>query len=315
MGSLEAGRSVEITGLSPDGVWWQIRFTGAPDGLGWVSARYVIGQNIENVPIVYPPSPPSPTPVPVTGWRGEYYNNRDLSGAPVLVRDDAAIDFDWGAGAPAAGLPADNFSVRWTRDVSLTAGTYRFYAQVDDGVRLWVDGALVIDEWRDGLTSHAADLTLSDGVHRLRVEYYEHEGDALVQLAWERPDAYPDWKGEYFDNVSLAGLPVLVRNDPGVSFDWGPDSPGPGVPADEFSARWTRNEDFDDGIYRFRVVVDDGARLYVDDELVIDAWRTGAPKGYNGEIELDEGTHRLRLEYFDALYDAQVHLSWERVGD
>ena len=63
-----------------------------------------------------------------------------------------------------------------------------------------------------------------------------------------------------------------------------------------------------------RLTFDDGARLYVNDELVIDAWRTGAPKGFSGEIELDEGTHRLRLEYFDARYDAQVHLSWERVG-
>jgi hypothetical protein len=208
---------------------------------------------------------------------------------------------------------ADNFSVRWSRDVSATAGTYRFYVYVDDGVRLWVDETILIDAWYDGLNSHTADIFLADGTHSLRLEYYEHTGNALAQLAWERPDAYPDWKGEYFNNPSLSGVPVLVRNDPGVSFDWGGDSPGPGVPADDFSARWTRNWQFEAGTYSFRVVVDDGARLWVDDELVIDRWRTGVPKGYTGEIALDEGPHHLRLEYFEFQYGAQVHLSWEQV--
>ena len=312
LGGLEPGQSVQITGISPDSGWWQIRFSGAADERGWVSATYVAARNTENVPIVKPPPIP-PTPVVFTGWRGEYYNNRDLSGAPVLVRDDVTVNFDWGAGAPAAGMLADNFSVRWSRDVRATAGTYRFSVYVDDGVRLWVDETILIDAWYDGLNSHTADMHLADGAHSLRLEYYEHTGNALAQLAWERPDAYPDWKGEYFNNPSLSGVPVLVRNDPGVSFDWGGDSPGPGVPADDFSARWTRNWQFEAGTYRFRVVVDDGARLWVDDELVIDHWRTGVPKGYTGEIALDEGPHHLRLEYFEFRYGAQVHLSWEQV--
>jgi uncharacterized protein YraI len=312
LGELEPDQSVEITGVSPDGSWWQIRFAGAADGRGWVSAAYVAARNTENVPIIKPP-PTSPTPVAITDWRGEYYNSRDPSGVPVLVRNDAAVNFDWGAGAPATGMLADNFSVCWSRDVSTTAGTYRFYVHVDDGVRLWVDETILIDGWHDGLNTYTADIYLADGTHSLRLECYEHTGNALAQLAWERPDSYPDWKGEYFNNPSLSGVPVLVRNDPGISFDWGPDSPGPGVPADNFSARWSRNWQFEAGDYRFRVVVDDGARLWVDDELVIDRWRAGEPKGYAGEITLDEGTHSLRLEYFEFQYDAQVHLSWEQV--
>jgi hypothetical protein len=269
-------------------------------------------RNTENAPVVTPP-PVLPTPVTVTGWRGEYYNTLDLSGAPVLVREDAAVNFDWGAGAPAAGMFADNFSIRWSRVVSLAAGTYRFHAHVDDGVRLWVDGTLLIDEWHDSqATTYSADILLAEGTHSLRMEYYDHIGHALAQLAWERPDSYPDWKGEYFNNPSLSGVPVLVRNDVGINFDWGPDSPGPGVPADDFSARWSRTLHIDeDGVYHFRVVVDDGGRLWVDDELVIDRWRTGVPKGYSAEVWLEEGDHRLRLEYFEFRYDAQVHLDWE----
>jgi len=315
LGLLRAGQSAEVTGVSADRGWWQIRFTGAADERGWVSARYVSTENTWDVPVVQPASrPPTPAPVAISHWRGEYYSNRNLSGAPALVRNDVDVHFDWGAGAPAAGMLADNFSARWSRTVSFVGGTYRFYAHVDDGVRLWVDGALVIDEWHDSApTSYHADVSLADGTHSLKMEYYEHTGNALAQLAWEQLETYPDWKGEYYNNPNLSGLPVLVRNDAGVDFGWGPNSPGPGVPADNFSARWSRTMHFSAGTYRFRVLVDDGARLWVDDRLVIDNWRAGEPKEYTAEITLTEGTHSLRLEYFEFRYDAQVHLRWERI--
>jgi PKD repeat protein/uncharacterized protein YraI len=311
LGLLRAGQSAEITGVSPERGWWQIKFSGAADERGWVSARYVSAENTGDTPVAHSPSLP---PVAISDWRGEYYNNRNLSGAPILVRNDAAVNFDWGTGAPAAGMSADDFSVRWSRAVSFSGGTYRFYAQADDGVRVWVDGALVIDQWHDSApTTYSADVYLTDGTRSLKMEYYEHTGNALAQLAWERLETYPDWKGEYFNNPDLSGAPVLVRNDVGIGFDWGPNSPGPGVPADNFSARWSRSLHFKAGTYRFKAVVDDGARLWVDEGLIIDRWQAGDPKGYTAEVTLTEGTHNLRLEYLEFRYDAQVHLTWERV--
>ena len=120
---------------------------------------------------------------------------------------------------------------------------------------------------------------------------------------------YPDWKGEYYDNPNLSGAPVLVRNDVFIDFNW-PESPGPGVPADNFSARWTRTQDIPADLYVFSLVVDDGARLWVDDRLLIDGWRSGRPEGYSAEIWLPEGTHTLRLEYFEFRYGAQLYLNW-----
>jgi len=71
----------------------------------------------------------TPTPQPVAWiWRGEYYNNRYLTGNPALVRNDQAIDFQWGKGAGATGLPSDNFSARWTRKVTFDRGLYSLYA-------------------------------------------------------------------------------------------------------------------------------------------------------------------------------------------
>ncbi|UCC65012.1 MAG: hypothetical protein JSV36_08235, partial [Anaerolineae bacterium] len=69
---------------------------------------------------------PTATPTPVmAGWRGEYYGNCNLAGKPLLVRNDPAVDFDWGRNPPAAGLPSDGFSARWTRTIAFEEGLYR----------------------------------------------------------------------------------------------------------------------------------------------------------------------------------------------
>ena len=120
-----------------------------------------------------------------SGWKGSYYAVRDLSGLPVFQRDDPVISFNWGSGSPRPDIPADNFSVRWTRRLSIgQAGSYRFRTEADDGVRLWVDGVLVIDDWQDGYLSNEAVVSLSAGPHDLRMDFYEHLGGALAQLSW-----------------------------------------------------------------------------------------------------------------------------------
>ena len=81
-------------------------------------------------------------------WTAEYFNNPSLAGQPVVVRSEASPRGNWGPGAPHAGVPADFFSVRWTTNVPLAGGSWQLSAQADDGVRVLVDGALVIDEWR-----------------------------------------------------------------------------------------------------------------------------------------------------------------------
>jgi hypothetical protein len=143
------------------------------------------------------PIPPTTTPI-ITDWRAEYYDNPSLTGTPVLVRNDASIDFDWGYGSPGPGLPADGFSVRWSRDLNFGGGLYRLYAHVDDGVRVWMDGQPIIGQWHNSApTTHVADITLSDGHHSLRMEYYEHTYTAVARLWWERIEQYSDRLGRY----------------------------------------------------------------------------------------------------------------------
>jgi hypothetical protein len=80
------------------------------------------------------------------------------------------------------------------------------------------------------------------------------------------------------------------------------------VPSDNFSAVWTRSVEFGGGRYTFSTHSDDGVRLYVDDRLVIDSWRP--MRGYrSGTLNLSEGTHTVRLEYFERTGAARVRLT------
>jgi hypothetical protein len=118
---------------------------------------------------------------------GEYFANRDFSGAPVFVRQDNAIAFDWGVYGPGSGMPGSNFTVKWNQTSYLEAGTYRFSATVDDGIRVYVDNQIVLDAWRVGpALSVYGDIQLGTGWHTIRVEYFQEGGVAVAYLKYTR---------------------------------------------------------------------------------------------------------------------------------
>ncbi len=313
--AVKRGTVFTVLGQNNSGAWLLVRTDSGVEG--WVARAYT--DFTGTAPVVPSPRPPAVTPTPTprvfAGWRGEYYANATLSGQPALIRDDSAINFDWGLGSPAPGIPADNFSARWMRTVSLTGGTYRFFARADDGVRVWVDGALIIDQWRPSSgQTHSTAIGLSSGAHQIRVEYYEASQYASVAVWWEMSGGYPDWRGEYYANPNLTGLPAVVRNDTAIDFDWGRGSPAPGIPVDLFSVRWMRQQHFDSGTYRFHAVMDDGMRIFVDDQLIIDEWRDGSAREVTRDVYLGYGTRTLRVEYYERTDYAVAKLWWERVS-
>jgi hypothetical protein len=254
----------------------------------------------------------------IQNWRGEYFDNTTLSGRPALVRDDAQINFDWRNGSPAPGsIGPDRFSVRWTRSVNLAAGRYRFAMTVDDGGRLWVNGRLLIDAWRDqAARTYIAEIDLSGGPVAIKMEYYENMGLAVARLAWD-PVTTPvyNWRGEYFNNTRLSGTPALVRDDAGIAFNWGYGSPAPGtINTDRFSVRWTRTLDLSASRYRFKMTVDDGGRLWVNNRLIIDAWRDQAARTYTAEIDLPGGPVPIKMEYYENMELAVARLAWEQIS-
>jgi hypothetical protein len=123
---------------------------------------------------------------PVGAWDGAYFNNKDLSGAAVVVRKDSKIDFDWNSGSPSTKIARDNFSVRWTRSLYLEEGDYKLRIQHDDGMRIYVDEKQVYDSWYDqSIIYETLTLRLSKGTHSFKVEYYEHLGNAVVKMVMD----------------------------------------------------------------------------------------------------------------------------------
>jgi hypothetical protein len=313
--AIQSGTSFRVVGQSNDGAWLQIRLSNGTEG--WISRN--LTNYTASAPVVAAPPPlviATPTAA-ITEWRGEYFSNPNLSGTPTVVRNDPEVNFNWGNRPPANNLPADRFSVRWSRSLEFQRGLYRFTARVDDGLRLYIDGAVVIDQWQSGPARDiVADFALADGIHSFRVEYFEDAGDAVTQLRWERLNqepTFPEWRGEYFSNPNLSGDPILVRNDRTIDFSWGVQAPATGLPADNFSVRWRRTVDFDEGRYRLYARADDGIRVYVDDERVINEWHDNqADDVYTVELELED-EQNLTVEYYEGIGGARVEFWWQRL--
>ncbi len=130
------------------------------------------------------------------GLRGEYFANRELEGSPALVRDDAAIDFDWVEVPPAPELARDNFSVRWSgRLLARESGPHTLYVRTFGGVRLAVSGQVLIDQWSDesgsNLNEYSVEVDLTAGVPtEFTLEYFDGDGFAHVELLWSEPGSF-----------------------------------------------------------------------------------------------------------------------------
>jgi len=248
-------------------------------------------------------------------WRAEYFENRNLTGTPVVVVEEDAINHRWYDHGPGYGIRANHFSARWTAYPEFAEGTYLFKTYTDDGVRLFVDGQVLIDQWRDQTaTLFEQPLHLSAGFHSVRVEYYQDIGDATAIVWWERlsgPIA-PLWRAEYFNNPYLVGVPVFIRDEASTNYDWGADAPAPGVATDNFSVRWTGSVYFDtSAVYTFTLTADDGARAWVDGGLLLDQWvgqagQTGVASRY-----VTQGMHPVIVEYYEISGDASIQFSWQ----
>ena len=246
-------------------------------------------------------------------WLGEFWNNRNLEGPVAMVRWENAIDFNWFGGSPDPRINSDNFSARWTRTINFPAGTYRFYATMDDGMRIWVDNQLVIDSWTDSQEHTMTFDRNMNGNHAIRIDYFEAGGNAVARFNWEQINTgggqfFPNWRAEYFNNTTVSGSPVLVRDEARISNNWGIGSPGPGVNSDFWSARWSRTLQARAGQYRIILTSDDGSRLFINNQLIIDNWRVQGRTSQATDFFTQGGNLEVRVEFFDQTGGAELRV-------
>lgn len=122
------------------------------------------------------------------GLEAEYFSGTSF-GSLVLSRIDENVDFNWSVGSPAPQVPADGFSVRWTGFIiAENPGLHTFWTESDDGVRLTVAGETIIENWTDhSVILDEGNISLSQGIHPIVLEYYENTSDAVIRLHYRAP--------------------------------------------------------------------------------------------------------------------------------
>lgn len=275
------------------------------------------------------------------GLKAEYFTGTTGDEYPVaatIVKLDKTVNFNWGDNPPLATISNDNFKIRWTGKLrSLTDDTYTIYATASDGIRLWINNNLVINEWSDKtIQTHTATVDLQKNTdYDIKLEYYSNTNTAVCILQWSATGVCREvipvsqlfaagaactgsgagLKAEYFSNAipadAFPAVATITKTEPDINFNWAAASPA-GVSNDLFKARFTGNlQTTDEGNYSFYVTADDGVRLWVNNQLVIDKWIDQGTTEYQADINLSAcTTYPIRLEYYENGGDAVCKLEW-----
>jgi beta-glucosidase len=148
------------------------------------------------------------------GLLGEYFDNPNLEGKPVFTKIDKNIDFEFGEGSPTSQMKKDSFSIRWTGKLtSPSTNTYTLTTLSDDGIRVYLDNKLIINDWSNHPPiTNSADVQLkANHPYDIKIEYYENVGGASVHLGWEIPLKV---KNERIDNA----VNVAKKSDVAILF-------------------------------------------------------------------------------------------------
>jgi uncharacterized protein YraI len=160
-----------------------------------IQVEYYEQSGLANVRLDYAPVSVAST------WQASYYYGVTPSGNPAYTQEEPRgqnpLDYNWSTGSPnstALGpnvLGNDYWSARWEGNFTFDDGNFTFRTNVDDGIRLYLDGLLVINQWRDGYKEVSNRVIgVGQGQHTIVVEYYERTGNASIQLWWYRDSAY-----------------------------------------------------------------------------------------------------------------------------
>ena len=215
----------------------------------------------------------------------EYFDNVYLAGTPVYVgcsTGSIAQSWDERTGVPELGGRATNFAVRWTGMISYAeSGSYQFTSQSDDGSRVYFDGDLVLDKWAEsGNTWRSSPVMVRSpqSSHSIIYEVVQYSGGASASLSWDKGTDHcqqDQFWAQYFASPDMSGAAAAARTpcQASIAYDWadGATLELPGR-TDHFSVRWMGEIAIPPGSYAFVSHSDDGSRVYVQGNLVLDRW-------------------------------------------
>lgn len=291
-----------------------------------------IGPVIE-IPITVQTAAPPPTP---SGWRAQYWNGyfSDNPWGNARCKSDDYTDSipftkNWGGSGPGSGCSGDRFSVLYERTFSFSGGTYRFHCHRDGYCRIFIP-ALNISHQEEGGPFSGIDWTVNipPGNWQVKIEYSHkrENGDARLEFWWQGPEPYLppqdancatdpyQWCAGYRVAWNSPGDSYMLRRLEGSGYldhDWGSGSPGYGIYGD-FSAVWSRLAAFDAGLYRFYTTHDDGVRISLDNQLILDQWGTCCRQD-SVDVWVAPGDHSVTVDWFDSGGAANIRVWWQKI--
>jgi uncharacterized protein YraI len=265
-----------------------------------------------------------------TFWNAQYYSNPNLQGSAAVTRGEGAIAFSWGLGSPDSAIPVDNWSARFATDVSLAAGTYRFFVLADDNVRVTFNFSLVplIDTFADPSRIGqliSAELTVPvSGSYHIQVDYREVTLDAFLYMSFGPAATHTQpafaapavqvpvnpsgsWVAQYYPNTTLSGAPAAILSVTSPTNNWGTGAPLGNMPADNFSVRWTGNFVLPAGNYQIAVTADDGVRVFVNGVLLINQFGPATGQTYTANFTSSGGNNTIVVEYVEFAGNAFIN--------
>jgi hypothetical protein len=274
------------------------------------------------------------------GLRAEFFDGGNFD-TKVAERVDPKIDFPWERAMPTPELKNEQFTARWSGFlIAPRPGTYKLIAHHDDGCRVFIDDAPLIDTWERGAHTSETFANLTGRPQAIRVELLNVALPTYVTLHWVMPgddvariippEAFFTDKdaaarlvgkpltlprgfglaGEYFDGDF--GRRVFARVDPDLNFLLFRAHVHPAMGL-RFTARWTGFlRAPEPGRYRLVANVDDGCRVSIDNRPVLSHWRQVGV--WDTVTDLTGKPQTLVVEYINSAGDARFNLSWQRLG-
>ncbi len=226
------------------------------------------------------------------GLKGSYYSSPGSGNEPVFgdlkcTRLDEEINFDWQENSPASGVSANDFQVIWTGEVfAPSTGTYTFKTYTDDGVKLWIENHLLINQWHDQEPTYYSATKYLNGNqwYRIIMYYYENEVDATAKLYWKPPDSSEEiipsnsLRCEVGFDLLLPDNNLWLKNETPTFY-------------------WEKAVDYGIGLSKYQ--------LWIDNELKIDNISTLADSVVlDTSLALSHGSHTWFIKAFDKLDNA-----------
>lgn len=268
--------------------------------------------------------------VPFNDWLAYYYPNTSTAGTPksaeIISDQDGWLKADAGTSSPDPDkIPSDGYSAKFVTAKEIQAGEYVLRAGADSGIQVYLDGKLVIDNFKDSAVKEEAvklnvtDLSGGSSTHWLEVRYKHVTGSSKLNVYLQPYEEAMNisqedgWAGEIFSGENFNGKSIILGGEGAISplkeldLDWGPGSPHPIIPKDYFSARFKNKWKIDStDLYSIKVSADDKIRVYVDGQLVIDSWKYVPGGNREVQLPLTKGVHDIRVDYYENILNARV---------